>query len=199
MDAFAVAISLALPWLLGVALLSALDWPAATEEPGRVALRAGFGYVVGAIVLTLWMRGLSLAGIGFGRASVGFPLFLVASGWLALSLRNGRLSVAQLRSAARTLLASSLPRWQRVAWIAVLVWLTVHVALMAAEIAWRPLYPWDAWVQWATKARVWYELGRLVPFVHAEQWLSSAGGAYFDASPNYPATVPLLQVWTCVV
>ena len=69
---------------------------------------------------------------------------------------------------------------------------------MAAEVAWRPLYPWDAWVQWATKARVWYELGHLAPFVRADVWLAGAGGAYFDASPNYPATVPLLQVWTCV-
>ncbi len=69
---------------------------------------------------------------------------------------------------------------------------------MAAEVAWRPLYPWDAWVQWATKARVWYELGHLAPFVRADVWLAGGNGAYFDASPNYPATVPLLQVWTCV-
>jgi hypothetical protein len=69
---------------------------------------------------------------------------------------------------------------------------------MAAEVAWRPLYPWDAWVQWATKARVWYELGHIVPFVRADVWLAGADGAFFDASPQYPATVPLLQVWTCV-
>ena len=71
-------------------------------------------------------------------------------------------------------------------------------ASIAAEIMWRPLYPWDAWGQWATKARVWFELGRIVPFVRADVWLSAATAAYFDASPDNPSTVPLLQVWICV-
>ncbi len=31
------------------------------------------------------------------------------------------------------------------------------------RVATRPLFPWDAWTQWATKARVWYELGRIAP------------------------------------
>jgi hypothetical protein len=87
---------------------------------------------------------------------------------------------------------------QRVLWIALIALLLVHFALMAAEVAWRPLYPWNAWVQWATKARVWYELGHIVPFVRADAWLAGAEGAYFDAAPNDPGTVPLLQVWTCV-
>jgi hypothetical protein len=60
------------------------------------------------------------------------------------------------------------------------------------------LYPWDAWVQWATKARVWYELSHIVPFVRADAWLAGAAGAYFDAAPNSPATVPLQQVWSSV-
>ena len=34
--------------------------------------------------------------------------------------------------------------------------------------------------------------------MRADVWLAGADGAFFDASPNYPATVPLLQVWTCV-
>ncbi len=74
----------------------------------------------------------------------------------------------------------------------------MRFASLAAEVAWRPLFPWDAWVQWATKARVWYELRHIVPFVPGEAWLAGAGGAYFDAAPNYPATVPLLQVWSCI-
>jgi hypothetical protein len=79
-----------------------------------------------------------------------------------------------------------------------LAWLGLRFASIAAEIVWRPVYPWEAWVQWATKARVWYELGRIVPFVRGDVWLSGAPGAFFDAAPNEPSTVPLLQVWSCV-
>ena len=198
MEAVALALSLALPWVLGIAVLAALGWPGGEPRGWAVAMRAGFGYVVGMILLTLWMRALSAAGIGFGRLSIGLPLFAAAVLLSAWAMRNARLSIADFRSAVIALLRRSLEGWQRVAWIAVIVWLVVHFALMSAEIAWRPLYPWDAWVQWATKARVWYELGHIAPFVHADQWLAGTGSGYFDASPDYPATMPLMQVWTCV-
>jgi len=70
--------------------------------------------------------------------------------------------------------------------------------LLLGEVMRQPLFPWDAWTQWATKARVWFELRHMAPFVRAEQWLQDSGGAYFDAAPHYPATVPLWQVWSSV-
>ena len=55
-----------------------------------------------------------------------------------------------------------------------------RLVLLGLEVAWQPLYPWDAWIQWATKARVWYELGQIVPFARVEAWLAANGAAYFD-------------------
>lgn len=198
MEILALAFGLALPWLLGIALLSALAWPRG-ETPGvTYALRAGYGYVIGAVTLTLWMRALSAIGVQFAWISIGLPLAVITAGLLVFAAHRQRLSVAAAKGALRSLLSPALPRTQRLVWLALLAWLAVRIALLAAEVGWRPLYPWDAWVQWATKARVWYELGRIVPFVRADVWLAAPAGAYFDASPNYPATVPLLQVWTCV-
>lgn len=202
MDDVSLAGGLVLPWLLGIALLSALDWPRAPggagSASGCIALRLGYGYFVGALLLTLWMRALSLAGIAFGRVSIGVPLGAAAVALGVFALRRHRLPLSRLRAVPGVLLRPPLPRWQKLAWLGLLAWLAVRCALLAGEVAWRPLYPWDAWVQWATKARVWYELARIVPFVRADVWLAGAGGAYFDASPNYPATVPLLQVWSCI-
>jgi len=203
MDYVALACALLLPWLLGFALLCALDWPRPSALPalpsaGGTALRLGTGYFVGALLLTFWMRGLSAAGIAFGRLSIGAPLLLMAVLLCLWAARKQRLPLATLRDLPRWLIHPPLPRWQRLAWTLLLAWLALRFALLAAEVLWRPLYPWDAWVQWATKARVWYELGRIVPFVHADVWLAGSSGAYFDASPNYPATVPLLQVWSCI-
>src|SRR5450755_1641286 len=198
MDILSIAYSLALPLALGASVLVALDWPRAEERAGSAALRCGYGYILGALLLTVWMRILSAAGLRFSWVSVSVPLLAVTVALLAWSARRGRISLPAARAALTSLVSPPLIRWQRTVWIALLVLLAVHFALMAGEVAWRPLYPWDAWVQWATKARVWYELGHLAPFVRADVWLAGANGAYFDASPNYPATVPLLQVWTCV-
>jgi hypothetical protein len=198
MDFLGIVFSLALPLALGASVLFAADWPRATEPAGRAAMRFGYGYVVGALLLTFWMRGLSAVGVRFGWASVSLPLLAITVALLVWAAKRGRVSVPATRSALIALVAPSMGRSQRVYWTALIVLLVVHFVLVAAEVAWRPLYPWDAWVQWATKARVWYDLGHIAPFVRADAWLAGTGGAYFDASPNYPGTVPLLQVWTCV-
>ena len=85
-----------------------------------------------------------------------------------------------------------------VAWRALLAWIALRFLLLGMEVSWQPLYPWDAWTQWATKARVWFELGRIVPFAGSDAWFAAGGAAYFDAAPGNPPTVPLLQVWACI-
>jgi hypothetical protein len=182
-----------------------LDWPrsfADADDRGRpagsAALRLGYGYFIGALALTLWMRVLSIAGVGFGRFSIGAPLLVAVVALFVWATRRNRISVAAVRNATSALVRPPLSRWQQWAWMLLLAWLGLRFASLAAEVMWRPLYPWDAWVQWATKARVWYELGYIVPFVRADVWLADASGAYFDASPNEPSTIPLLQVWSCI-
>lgn len=198
MDFLTIAFSLALPMALGVSALLVLDWPRAGNPAGSAALRCGSGYVIGALLLTLWIRGLSAAGLHFGWLSICLPLLALTTLMIVLAARRGRISLPAIRAALNALVAPPMAFRERALWIALIALLLVHFALMAAEVAWRPLYPWNAWVQWATKARVWYELGHIVPFVRADVWLAGADGAYFDAAPDYPGTVPLLQVWTCV-
>jgi len=195
-----LALGWALTWLLGLALLLALDWPRGSPEgrPGRAALRLGYAFILGALLLTLWMRVLSATGVRFSWVAIGVPFFLATAGLLAWAARRGTVSYGATRAAATRLWRPGLPRWQVLMWMLLLAWLALRLVLLAAEVAWQPLYPWDAWVQWATKARVWYELGRIVPFAPADVWLAGATGAYFDASPYAPATVPLLQVWSSV-
>ena len=202
MEYLALAFGLAVPWALGIALLLALDWPRSPagdgdRSAGSAALRLGYGYFIGVLALTLWMRALSAADIGFGRIAIGAPLLFALAALFAWTARRHRVSVAAIRNAASALVRPPLSRWQQWAWRVLLAWLGLRFALLAAEIMWRPLYPWDAWVQWATKARVWYELGHIVPFVHADVWLSGAA-AYFDASPDSPSIIPLVQVWSCI-
>jgi hypothetical protein len=94
---------------------------------------------------------------------------------------------------------AGLPPAQRLLFFGCLALIVVRLLGLGLELAWRPLLPWDAWAQWATKARVWYEYGRLAAFVDPATWLASGNAMQFvDAHSDYPATVPLLQVWTAL-
>jgi Tfp pilus assembly protein PilF len=197
MDIVALLLGLAVPWLLGILVLAAIDGRDGTaESPGGLAWVAGAGWLVGAFLLTLWMRALSIAGVPFGVPAIGGPLALaaLALGWL-VARRPTRPIAAGLAAAGRRLAGRDLEGWQRIAWLVLLGWLGLRYALLLAEVLWRPLFPWDAWAQWATKARVWFELRRMVPFVHLTEWLAAGGAAYTDPTPHYPALVPLLQTW----
>jgi hypothetical protein len=195
MDYAGLAIGLALPWLLGWSALLVLGWPRTTaaEDNGAAALQLGYGYFIGALLLTMWMRMVSAAGMHFGWTTIGAPLLVIAALLLGLAWRHRRLP--------RLANAMSFPypdRLRRLLWTGLAVWIALRLASVGFEVALRPIYPWNAWSELAPMARVSYELGHIVPFVDADTWLAGAAGAYFVATPGNPATVPLLQVWSCV-
>ena len=187
MELFGLLAGLLLPWLLGVVWLrapwlgaSAVTWPALL----------GYGYLAGALATTLLMRLLDLVGIRLGFSSIGLALLVLisAGAWL------GRKTPWKLEGLGADW--RDLAGWRKAAYAILLSVIVVRLAGLGLETVWRPLFPWDAWTQWATKARVWYELGRLAPFVSAETWFAgSVAGAYTDSAPHYPPAIPLLQVW----
>jgi hypothetical protein len=197
MDILALVGGFAVPWILGVALILVIPHGAAVHGgSGTVAWTLGCGWFAGSFLLTLWMRALSAAGVPFGVLSIGVPLAAIAAlaCWLVWR-RDRRAFGRSARAALRVLAGSDLARPARMAWRALLGWLVFRFAVLLAETVSRPLFPWDAWAHWATKARVWFELKSMVPFVAASAWFQAASPAYTDANPHYPGTVPLLQAW----
>jgi len=189
-------------WALGVTILSALDRRSRSATDGvRSIFIVGCGWFVGQFVLTLWMRLLAFASIPFGVAAIAAPLAGIAAGaaWVgkgqyATPLRD------RMRWALVALRGAGLTRERRLLWIVLLAWLALRFALLLTEVVRRPLYPWNAWTQWATKARVWYELKTIVPFGTESAWLAlPVGSVYYDAAPSYPGTVPLTQVWSATL
>jgi hypothetical protein len=198
MDIFGLLFGLLLLWAFGIACLAALpSRTARMSAPGGVAWLVGAGGMAGLFLATLWLRVLSLAGIHFSVAAIALPLLVatLALGYWAARRSDARGAIrASLRDAVAEFSGSTLDRTGRILWRLLLAWLALRFAMLFAEIATRPLFPWDAWTQWATKARVWYELGRIVPFARTDAWFAAGGGAYFDAGPHYPGTVALMQV-----
>jgi hypothetical protein len=197
-DALRLAAAWALVALVGVAIVLLLEGPrrpaSTSERHVHPAWTLGAGTLAGMFVLTVWMRVLSFAGLRFGVAAIALPLALAAVGvalWLVSSRRAAPWRIPSTD-------AGAMPRVIRAFWWALLAWLVARFALLLLDVVWTPLYPWDAWIQWATKARVWYGLGHMVPFAGTEAWFAANGSVWHDASPNYPATVPLWQVWSSI-
>ncbi|MBL0038739.1 MAG: hypothetical protein IPP36_09315 [Nitrosomonadales bacterium] len=187
MELSTLVVGLCLPWLFGVVWLRA-PWLRATGVTWPTLL--GYGYLGGILLTTLVMRLLNALEIRLGFFSIGLALLLltVAGAWL------GRKEPWRIRRPGADW--HSLAGWRKIVYAIVLAAIVIRLAGLGLEIMWRPLFPWDAWSQWATKARVWYELGHLAKFVPADIWLSGQlAGAYTDAAPHYPPAIPLIQVW----
>ena len=183
-----------LVWALGAACVGAL-WRRNPAQGNSLVL--GYGYVVGTVALTLWMRALSVVGIAWSWVSIGVPL-LVGAAFAAWWVRRAGGTILQpIRlSPERVTYAGLSSRMSAAIWWLLVGLIALHLLLAGLEVIWRPLFPWDAWTQWATKARVWYEFSRMVPFADSATWMN--GGVYTDAIPGYPANVPLLEVWACI-
>lgn len=202
MGHMALLAGLGITWVAGVAVVAALYRVRLPADGLPHSWIAGCGWFVGITATTAWMRGLSAAGVPFGAFAIALPLgaLAVVAGWVA-TRREGPRVRDVLRDAMRALAGDGLTGWQRVAWQAIVAWLVFRFALLLAEVWWRPLYPWDAWTQWSTKARVWFEMRMMVPFAGATEWLAAPadGLLWFDAAPHYPATMPLMQTYSALL
>lgn len=198
----ALLLGLALTWGFGTALVAAVYRVVPPRATPHAAWVFGLGWFVGTFALTLLMRALSAAGVAFGIGSIGGPLVVLTLALGAYAWHGRGIGPGQaLRCTFRALAGHGLEGWQKRAWQAICAWLALRFALLLCEVWWRPLYPWDAWTQWSTKARAWFEMHAMVPFVDAGTWLGAGSDAmlWFDAAPHYPATVPLLQTWAAVL
>ena len=186
-----LALSVMLPWVTGTLWVRALARE--KEWPGWLA-SAGYGYLIGAFAITLVMRLLDALGIRWTLPWIALPVLILAIAGYLLTRRSHSPRTCWI-AAHRSF--ELLPVWMRGVFWACLGLIAVRIVDLGLEIFWRPLLPWDAWAHWATKARVWFEYGRMVPFVSPAEWLRGGDSIHFmDYHSNYPATVPLLQVWT---
>ena len=187
MDTVRIGIGIFLPWLTGVAWLR-YRWRDAPE--GALALWLGYGYVLGFVLTTLLLRGFDAVGLPLTFSATALTLAGLAGLGLFVTRdvpwrhRGEESGVGRERSVDKAVFA------------VLILLLFVRYTGLGLELVGRPTFAWDAWASWAPKARVWYELRTLVPFVDWSAWLQQGpGGAYTIAAHHYPPTVPLIQVW----
>jgi len=180
-------IALTLPWMLGSIWLR-LFIPA-----GHRPLLLGAGLMLGLLVVPVFMRLLDACGLPITFAYAGSITAIFVTGGLVANI---------VRSPIPISISPPTPAWDTVT-----VWQKVFFGLLCAvigarlislglEIIWRPLFPWDASMHWATKTKVWFDSYSINTFVDNDLWLKMGGkGVFTDHHPGYPITIPLLQVW----
>ncbi len=190
MNVTGIIFALGLPSALGILLFSIIV-PAGIA--GRVSLVTGYGLVGGLVLVTLLMRAAD---------AIGLPLTVgYTSGVIAVTA--GLLMAVKLflpgREVADRYLAPERPPFASIEGLLaglLLLLIAVRVISLGIEVYHRPLFPFDATMHWATKARVWFETAEIAPFVDNARWLTLGGeGVFTDHHPGYPATIPLIQVW----
>ena len=192
-DLIGAILSVALPWVVGALWVRAL-WRADSGHRGLLCI--GYGYLVGAFAVTLLMRLFSAAGQRWNLAWIAAALIALAcAGWFVAKPLPS-LPAEWRRSAAS--LAGMPPVTRRLFWLFFAL-CAINAVAIAFCVVWSLLLPYDAMAHWADKSRVWYEYGRMMPFTDSLAWQRLGDPLLFwDPNPSYPATVPLLQVWTAL-
>lgn len=190
MMAAGLLFSILLPLLAGIPWLLAVQ---ARRAPGGWALAIGYGYALGLLITVIGMRALYVSHVPVGLlTAMILPLAAAAAGWWRM-----REAPALARADALAALAAwrALSRMARIVCAAALALIALRMITLGAEILLRPLFPWEAVSAVATKARAWYELGAMAPFVTPAAWLEGLGN-YTDIDPGALALPSLLLVWT---
>ncbi len=190
MESVLILLALALPIALGGLWLSVLV-PA--DTPARIPLIWGHGALLGLVFVPqfLWLQNALGLALSFAFPATISTILIIAA-IVMLGRRENVLGAAQpeLRALRKITVAE---KWL---FMLLLTLLIVRLALLGTEVFLRPLFPWDATMHWATKAKVWFEYRSIVPFTDNLSWLQAFGeGVFTDRHPNYPSTIPLLQVW----
>ncbi len=192
MNILGLLMALMLPAILGFSWLH-LFW-----RDSHLAVKIGYGYLLGiftvTIILQVWNR-------------IGYPLVFshIAALIALLSIMPFLFKADLSGNSTKSLVYVSFDaRWQKIMWGAFLAILAVRYSNIFLEVMWRPLYPWDAWMNWAPKAKTWFELKAIVPFVGESVWTieNSQHNVYTLGNPvaasDYPPLVPLIQTWTAL-
>ena len=195
LDTTGLALAILLPWLAGALATRLL------LRGAHVALILGYGYVIGQLlvmVLILLWDWLGLSPAWWPLAGLLALLATVLSGLAGWPL--------QRHASARHMSPANRPRmpgltWRDLLWLLpLLAFLGLRGSVLLQELALRPLYPWDAWMNWVPRAIVWFEHGSLIPFGAPEAWLQASPDTDIytlgnRAASDYPPGIPLLLLW----
>lgn len=195
--------TLLLPWLAGSL------WLGRFWREANLASVLGYGYLTGILATTLLMRLWHQIGLELAFWPLAAALAII--GGLSFLIPRPRINVRDPASAAGTPPPTPRPdnsnqglwTWANLIFAVFLLLIVLRIAGISVDNLYRPLFSWDTWMNFAPKAKVWFELKEMVTFVSPGDWLNGASlnGQYTLSNAQatgYPPAVPLIMLWTAL-
>ncbi len=186
-------LALLVSWVLGVQLVGMILGTQARQD---WALKLGYGYLLGLMATTLLLRLSSKIGLSFD-----YTILLVMHFLLIAAIGYSRRHMWHGTALPTFSRPKSVLGYELIGIALLLMLLGARYSLLLEEVLLRPVFAWDAWMNWSPRAIVWFEQGYIAPFVDRGAWLNQSAQqeVYVLANPwtgwDYPATIPLIQVW----
>jgi hypothetical protein len=187
-------VSVLLPFILGVAALTAIAPPRFLSKSERL----GLAYPLGAVLITSPICALGYAGLHFDRITFALIPVILTLLFAAVAVWRRRAASHQPRATPWAQAAYSSPAQAGIpslgwVWPAALSAVALcMLAFVIFEVLDRPLSPADSFTVWGLRAKVWATRGGLVLNPFDPFYLGR------PARANYPPHISLLQTWTAV-
>ncbi|MCB1674794.1 MAG: hypothetical protein KDI01_00785, partial [Halioglobus sp.] len=193
-----LSLALLLPWLDGYLWLAAAECRLHAGR-GHTARQLGYGLFLGFAALQAVVLAYShfLGAVAFWPIMAVMGLLALVGGALYLAPTGAGLQLdSPLPGAPQRAAPAQASRAQTVLFWLFATWAGVHLLFVAIEILHRPIFPWDAWLNWMYRAKAWYYSGHIFALDSPAQWLDGSGQtAYNVAGNHYPTFVPVLGLW----
>jgi hypothetical protein len=205
MEYLLLILGLLLPWLVGYLWLAAIEQKLSAQAPKNLLRQLGYGLFLGygalqGIVLlsasvfeplTVWPVFAALAVLTTLPA-----IYLKASSSNSTARQQG--TVTTTHHPATTSPPLSTP--SKILLFILMAWATAHLAMAAIEIFNRPVYPWDAWLSWAYRAKTWYYNHTVFQLAHPTEWLQGTASTPYNVAGNhYPGFASVMAFWAALL
>jgi hypothetical protein len=180
---------LLLPWLGGTLWLIFAESRFKRQYQTNRLRQAGYGFFLGYMVLFLGiLTGNQLTGTVSWPDLMVFLLVFAASG--AIAAWRGRTSSANTALPPQAALSTPMIILTAI----MLVLMAIHLAFIVVEIFTQPVYPWDAWLAWVYRAKLWFMANGMVDVVSKADWATAPSANTYTIEawvyPLFPSVIP---------
>jgi hypothetical protein len=186
-----LVLALILPWLSSSLILHTLmKSNSSAHQNAHWALSLGSGYLLGMMLSAamLWL-GAQLGGTFYFWSALGL--------WLILLLAT-LVWTRPWQNVRPNFSPPAIPIWQKLFLGLFLTLIALRLTSLGIEITHQAMPAWDAWIIWAERAKNWFYLGQLAPYVPTETWLNAPSGSYESEAAHYPILVSLIHLWAAL-
>jgi len=185
-------------WIVPIVTGSGVWFAFRGREPraGDMPAALGAGWLVGVFAAAACAR-VAAAGDTAHAFARAWP-WLVAIGVCAWGVAIARARGAPIgfRGVAYDREAPQPRNELRWLWWLLLLLIVARLLLVGDEASLRPVFPWDAWSAWATKAKTWFLLGHREPYGPMLDWLANPVAPLRTAAAwRYPELLAWVQLW----